>query len=388
MQKVVFESADRAFHQELHRRVDAYFADRGISRKANAFMIAKGVYFSVVLALLWSALVFFTPHNAVFALLLCLLAGAHMAFFGFNVGHDAIHGAYSDRPWVNKLLSGTFDLLGASSTTWSVAHNFVHHTYTNIPSVDHDLDPGPWMKFSPQTSPQTALQKVLGTIFRFQFLYMWVLYGFTTLVWLIKKDFQQVFAPDPRTQKPAPTLDKVKVFAGKGLYAVVFIAIPLLVVDLPVWQIVVGMLVTQFASGFTLAITFQLAHCVEETAFPEPDAHRRIPQGWSAHQLRTTANFGGSNPVIAFFAGGLDHQVEHHLFPKTCHVHYPALSPLVRQTAREFGLPYLENPTLLGALRSHVRAMIRFGRPPAPATSTSDSRSEAHRASLEVAPAE
>jgi linoleoyl-CoA desaturase len=352
--KVSFQN-DRAFHDELNRRVDAYFAETGKSRAGNWLMKVKtAFFFSSFLAVY--ALILFAPIGALAQLALCFVIGALFAQLGFNIGHDAIHGASSRRPWLNRLLSMSFDIVGASSVTWSTAHNFVHHTYTNIPGVDHDLDPGPTMKFTQTAKP--------ALIYRAQFIYMWFLYGFTTLVWLFKKDFVQIFSPDPRTGKRAPLLDVLKVFRAKALYAVFFVAVPL-ALGVPLLHLVIGTLAMHFAAGVSLAVVFQLAHCVEGTHFPEPTEANKVESGWTAHQLRTTANFGSSNPLITFFVGGLDHQIEHHLFPKICHVHYPALSPIVKQCAHEYGLPYIEHPSLFGALASHTRLMYRFGRPAA-----------------------
>jgi linoleoyl-CoA desaturase len=353
--KVSFTGAhERPFHDELTRRVDAYFLDTNKSRSGGWHIAIKtAAYLGSFVALY--LLVVFGGLGALTNLALCFVMGALFAAIGFNVGHDAIHGASSRRPWLNRALSLSFDMLGASSLTWSRAHNFVHHTYTNIPGVDHDLDPGPVMKFHPTQNP--------GVIYRLQFIYMWLLYGFTTLVWLFKKDFAQIFAPDPRTNKRAPLTDILKVFAAKGAYVALFVVVPLVVMHVPVWQLILGTIAMHFAAGVCLALVFQLAHCVEGTSFPEPDAQDKVGSGWAAHQLRTTANFGGSNPLITFLVGGLDHQVEHHLFPKICHVHYPALSPIVKQCAHEYGLPYLENPSFAGAVRSHIRLMYRFGRP-------------------------
>lgn len=351
--KIVFSNPDRSFRDDVNRRVEAWFAERGISPRADGRIAFKVVFYMGALVALWSALVLAGPP-AWLALPLCVLIGMTFAGIGFNIGHDAIHGASSDKTWVNKLMSMSFDLMGASSTTWSVAHNFVHHTYTNIPGVDHDLEPGPWMIFKPTPRPPA--------IYRFQHIHAWFFYGFTTIVWLVKKDFEQIFAPDPRTGKRAPFTDVLKVFAGKLSHVTLVIALPLLLVDRPWWQIVIGIFVAHFAAGVTLAMVFQLAHCVEGTAFPAP-ADGKVADEWAAHQMRTTSNFGSSHPILGFLVGGLDHQVEHHLFPKVAHVHYPALSPIVRQCAADHGLPYLENRTFLGALASHVRTMKRFGRP-------------------------
>jgi linoleoyl-CoA desaturase len=353
--KISFVGAhERPFHDEVSRRVEAYFGERGLSKHGDWRIAAKTAVVGSLLVGLWAAIVF-GGFGALASLALCLALGVVIANIGFNIGHDAIHGATTGTPWKNKLLSMGFDLCGAASITWSTAHNFVHHTYTNIPGVDHDLDPGPVMHFRQTANP--------GLIYRLQHVYCFFLYGFTTVVWLFKKDFVQIFSPDPRTGKRAPLADVLRVLRAKLLYAVAFVALPAVFIDRPWWQLVIGMFAMHFAAGFSLAFIFQLAHVVEGTEFPEVDGSHKLDGGWAAHQMRTTANFGGSNPLLTALFGGLDHQIEHHLFPKICHVHYPALSPIVRACAHEYGLPYIEHRTFWGAVRSHVRMMHRFGRP-------------------------
>ncbi len=367
-QKVTFDASDRAFHDAVNARVEAYFARTGRSTKATPFVQFKVMLYLTALASSYGAVVF-GGFGVPASIALCLLIGFLFATIGFNVGHDAIHGAFSEKPWVNALFSLSFDQMGASSLTWSIAHNFVHHTYTNIPGVDHDLDPGPVMKFTQTDKP--------AFVYRFQFLYAWVLYGLTTLVWLFKKDLTQILQPDPRTNKRAPARDVLRVVAAKTWYFAVYVAIPMVVMPVPWWYVVVGNIVAHAVAGLTLAVVFQLAHCVVGTTFPEASADRKMASGWAAHQMRTTANFGSSNRLLTFFVGGLDHQIEHHLFSKVSHAHYRALSPIVQTTALEFGLPYLQSPTFAGALLSHTRALYRFGRPAprAPPTASLSTRS-------------
>lgn len=304
--------------------------------------------------------------------------GVFMAAMGFNVGHDAIHGAFSDNPRVNALLSRTFDVAGASSYTWSTAHNFVHHTYTNVPGVDHDLDPGPFMLFSARENPHW--------IYRFQHLYAFALYFFTYVVWVFKKDFQQVLSPDPRNGKPVAKARVVEVVVGKVVHLGLFLALPLLVSGYAPWQVVLGYFTAIAMTGLTAAIVFQLAHVVEGTDFPRADDDHRIHDSWAAHQLKTTANFAPHSPFWNFFTGGLNHQVEHHLLYKIAHCHYPAIAPIVAEVAARHGVPYHVYPTFSAALLAHVRTMRRFGH--GEATRVTTSRTPTTPTTLEPLPAE
>ncbi len=347
-----FDAHDDRLLRALRERVDAYFSERGLSKHADARMVAKTVFF---LGGNWALLALLSSGSlpALAALPLCLLLGVLLAGIGFNVGHDAIHGAYSKHHWVNKALGYSFDLMGASSLMWSHAHNVVHHTYTNVPGVDHDLEPGPWLLFYAREKP--------ARVYRAQHVYAFVMYCFTALVWVFKKDLEQALSVDPRTGRCATAREVASVVGWKLLHLGLYLGLPLAFSGYAWWQVLAGYVTMLAAAGFTLAVVFQLAHVVEETGFPRPeDCSGR---SWTAHQLHTTANFAPDSALVGFFCGGLNHQVEHHLFARICHVHYPAIAPLVREVALAHGLPYHQNPTFFAALQSHVRAMKRFGRP-------------------------
>ncbi len=354
-QRIRFDPLGTGFHAEVKRRVDAFFEDGAAARTADSAMVGKTVFWFVALAALYGLLLGDVLPGPL-GWVACAAFGFTFAVVGFNVGHDALHGAYSRRAWLNRVLGWTFQGFGTASYTWTIAHNVVHHTWTNIPGHDTDLDPGLWMRFH-ASAPH-------GSAHRFQHLYAWGLYCFTTLVWVFQKDFVQVLSKDPRTGRRAPLLGVASVLVSKLSHAVFFIGLPILVVDRPLWQIAIGYLLMHFAAGLTLAVVFQLAHVVEGTLAPDGPAG----DAWADHQMRTTSNFGRGSFLCQFVCGGLNHQVEHHLFPRICHVHYPAIAPIVERTAREFGLPYLEHATFVGALASHARTLRALGRAPSTAT--------------------
>ena len=340
-----------AFHGELRRRVDAYFEERGLSKAANAAMVSKTIFW---LTFTWGAWALTLSQIVPFpySILVWAAQGFGFACIGFNIGHDAIHGAYSEKKWVNRLLSWSFDVMGASSYTWSVAHNVIHHTYTNIQGVDMDLEPGPTMIFYPQ-KPRFYQ--------RFQHYYAWFLYHYVGLIWVYIKDYHQIFRIDPQTGKRARPIDVVQMLTGKALHMGLLLGVPLLLTSTPVWQTLIGYYVLLAVGGFTLAIVFQLAHCIEGVVFPRvPGDADKMPEAWAEHQLRTTANFGRT-ALATFICGGLDHQIEHHLMPRICHIHYRAIAPIVKQCAEEHGLPYIHNGSFPEAVAAHYRTMRRLG---------------------------
>lgn len=344
--------ADSAFQKDLRSRVDAYFTDKGISKGANGAMWAKTVFWLTLAfgSLLTAGL---APLPVPVAILLWCVAGFGFAGVGMNVSHDAIHGSTSTSKGINGFFSWTFDSIGVSSATWRIAHNLLHHTYTNVPGVDTDIDPGPWMRFQPGL-------KILPW-HRFQKYYAWFLYPLTSLLWVYQKDFFQMSVPHPRTGEKYPASEWVKLFIGKGIHVGVFLVLPLTMGPQPTIVTVVGYLLLHSIGGFTLAVVFQLAHVIEGVRYPTVDAASgMLPRGWMEHELLTTANFGTTR-LCTFITGGLDHQVEHHLFPNICHIHYRDIAPIVKQCAHDHGLPYLHSGTFVQALGSHARMLDHLG---------------------------
>ncbi|RSK29780.1 fatty acid desaturase family protein [Hymenobacter metallilatus] len=351
--------ARSTFFATVRQRADAYFASRQLSRHANATMWAKALFFLGSFGLLY-CLILFGSFGPLALLGLAGLLGACCAFIGFNICHDALHHAFSANKRVNRFFSLLFNLIGANPYVWTITHNVVHHTYTNIPGHDEDIEVAPGLVRLSAEEPLRPWQ-------RYQQLYAFPLYGLASLSWVLRKDYVKFFRrkigehPTPSH----PRREYINLFAYKALYYLLFIVVPLLVLDITWWQFVVGFLVLHFVEGLVLGLVFQLAHVVEGTAFPQPDASGDMQEAWAVHQLRTTANFAPRSALASFLCGGLNRQIEHHLFPNVCHVHYPALSHIVRETAREFGLPYLENPSFAAALRSHYRILHKLGRPAA-----------------------
>ncbi|MBL7810960.1 MAG: acyl-CoA desaturase [Bacteroidetes bacterium] len=344
------------FFPTLKSRVDAYFAEKKISSHANAEMVFKTFLFTGGMVLFY-CLILFGGFGPWAMLGFSMLLGACIAFIGFNVCHDAIHGGYSANGKVNHILGLLFNVVGANAYVWSITHNVIHHTYTNIPGHDEDIDVAPGMI---RLSPEEEWKPVM----RYQHLYAFLLYGLASLSWVLRKDYKKFFQEyiGPRKNEHKPT-DYFTLFFFKAVYYTIFIVIPLVVLPITWWQFIIGFVAMHLVEGMILGVIFQLAHVVESTEFPYPNTENKIEENWAVHEMRTTANFARKNRVINFLVGGLNFQVEHHLFPQVCHVHYPKIAPIVEATAREFNVPYNDNPTFLGAIQSHYRMLKQFGNP-------------------------
>jgi len=349
-----FSGSDR-FVRELRRRVDAYFEQTGRSRRDCPEM-----YFKTASILAWFVaaylLLLFVFTSWWTVLPLAVILGVSIAAIGFNIQHDGGHRAYSDRRWVNKIMAMTLDLMGGSSYLWDWKHNSIHHTYPNIDGHDDDIDVGLLARLSPH-------QKRLG-FHRLQGIYLWLLYGFLAIKWHFYDDFYNVAVGRIGGHKiPRPRGKDLLVFIG-GKVAFFSIAFGIPILLHPVWAVLCVYAVAAFVSGVVLSVVFQLAHCVGEADFPVPvEGGARMETDWAVHQVQTTVDFARRSRVLCWFLGGLNFQVEHHLFTKICHVHYPALSKVVEETCREFGVRYAEHKSLWSAVASHFRWLVLMGRP-------------------------
>lgn len=354
-QRIIFNRKNLAdFQPTLRKRVNDYFKDNNISRNANSLMIFK----TVVILLVYATTYALALSNILspWALLgVVLLHGFATALIGLNIAHDAIHGAYSSSPKVNKFLGALFNVIGANDYNWSISHNMVHHTFTNIPDHDGDIDQVPVIR----TNPNQDLWKM----HRFQHVYIFFLYMLSSLSWVMMKDYV-ILSKDKvggLTKPKTPTKEIIRLFGYKLVYYTLFLIIPILVINLPWYMIVLGFVLMHLVEGLTLALIFQVSHIIEGVSFLKPDEKGVMENSWAAHQVLTSANYGMNSPTVVFLTGGLNFQIEHHLFPNICHIHYPNIAPIVKQTAEEFGLRYVEYKTFMDALRSHARTLKRFG---------------------------
>jgi linoleoyl-CoA desaturase len=355
--KLKFNGSDR-FLRELRRRVDAYFERTGRPRRDCPQMYFKT---ATILAWFFSAyvLLVFVCTSWWIVLPLAVVLGLSMAAIGFNIQHDGGHKAYSERPWINKVMALTLDLMGGSSYLWDWKHNSIHHTYPNVNGQDDDINVGYLARLSPQ-------QRRFW-FHRLQGIYMWLLYGFLAIKWHLIDDFYQISTGHIGGHKiPRPKGKDLAIFiAGKVTFFSLAFVIPMLLH--PWWAVLGVYAIAAFVSGVVLSIVFQLAHCVGEADFPVPvpipGGGERIQNEWAIHQVQTTVDFARGNRLLCWFLGGLNFQIEHHLFHKICHVHYPALSKVVEEACKEFGITYSEHKTFFSAVGSHFRWLVLMGRP-------------------------
>ena len=354
--KVTFNNKQKEFFNALKEEVDAYFAKNGLKKTGNWKLYAKTLILLPLSVAMYMLMIFFPMHWSLL-LVLSLLFGLNMAAIGFNVMHDACHGSFSTKNWVNELFGLTNNFLGGNAFLWKLKHNIIHHTYTNVDGVDDDINNMPFMRQC-STQPWKPMH-------RFQSVYMFLLYGFTSL-FMFLMDYVKYFSKKVYTTplKKMNAKEHIIFWGGKLFFIGFYIVLPVVFLGWKGWLLV--FLVSQFTLGLTLAIVFQLAHVVEHAEFSAAGTDPvKIENEWAIHQIKTTANFAFSNKIITWFVGGLNYQIEHHLFPRISHIHYPAISQIVKQTCEQFGLNYIYFPSTRAAVLSHVRFMNQMGRKPA-----------------------
>jgi len=346
------------FFPTLKKRVDNYFQTHQIRKQGNMKLYIK----TAVLMSLYLGpfiLMLCIPFSGGMQIALWSLMGLAMAGIGMSVMHDANHGAYAKNARINALVGYSLNLLGGSVSNWKMQHNVLHHTYTNVAEMDEDIDDKLLMRFCPHSERRAY--------HRFQFIYVVFFYSILTLYWVTLKDFVQYFTyrkHNALSEDRKNSVQKiVQILALKVIYFGVILGLPY-ILGLSMGTVIAGFLIMHAIAGFILALVFQLAHTVEGTSHPLPNEMGVIENDWAMHQLITTSNFSRRNKFVSWYVGGLNFQVEHHLFPYISHVHYPELAEIVKSTAEEFGVPYLENRTFSGAVASHFAFLYQLGKKP------------------------
>jgi len=343
------------FARTLKSRVNHYFSENNIDRGANTQMVVKTLTALSIYLIPFIGMLLFDVQSIPLLFLLWAIMGFGKAFIGMAVMHDSLHGAYSRKKFINRFIGWSTWLLGVDSKNWQIQHNVLHHSFTNIEHIDEDIEPRFIFRFSPN-QPWKPIQK-------FQHLYALFFYGFSTLIWVTVKDFIKAFKYKKENLiKPGRPFQWhiAQIILRKIIYFSLFLVLPSLWLSYPIWMVALMFLTMHFVAGFILTFTFQCAHVMETSEFIDIE-EKVVPENRLVHQLKTTANFGMNSRLLFWFTGGLNHQIEHHLFPHICHIHYRKIAGIVRTTAAEFDIPYHTQPSLAQAIYQHLNMLKALG---------------------------
>ncbi|MFZ4262105.1 fatty acid desaturase family protein [Sphingobacterium sp. HJSM2_6] len=345
--QVKFNNADALFSKALKLKINNYFQKDQINKTGSRRLMLKAIILLSSLALIYSILLFIQPHW-IFNLILCVILGVNLAAIGFNIMHDAGHNSFSENKKLNTILSYSLNLLGGNIFLWKLKHNIAHHTYTNINGEDHDIE----IKFM-----RIHHDQPLKRHHKYQHFYFILLYSISYLAWIFFQDYEKYFRQRLSVNSEKfhfPRNEKIIFWVSKFIHFNIFITIPIIFVGFgPTF---IGLLVTSIVCGLCLATVFQLAHVVDETEFKTLDNYK-VEDEWMIHQLQSTANFATKSKILTWLLGGLNYQVEHHLFPKISHIHYPKINEFVKETCVEYDIKYNEYKTFVDAFKSHLKVI-------------------------------
>ena len=350
------KTSQKEFSATLHQRVNSYFSDNGIDQHAGQHMILKSILLFGLYAGIYLVIITGTISSISFLFLLWALLGLTQSLIGMCVMHDAVHGAYTKNRFGRKILEIPILAIGVEPRIWRIEHNILHHTYPNVEGVDQDIHPRTVFRFTVHQTPKWfhAYQHIYATFF----------YALLIIEWLTVKDILKAMRYHRMGffKSPVETIRVILVIVVKKLvFYFMFLFLPLQF--LPIDSLlIVGMFLTMLVvAGLSMAIIFQLAHVVPH-CHAEDNAIQLAGKNWHVHQLESTCDFAHGNKLLSYLIGGLNYQIEHHLFPNICHVHYPAISPIIKQTAKEFGIPFHYEETFIGAIRAHYTHLKNLGK--------------------------
>lgn len=350
-----------AFSKEISRRVNEYFKSQNIKKFGNWKIFLKIPILYTLFFLPYLLMMFGVVQNIWLMLIMTMIMGVGMSGIGFAVMHDANHGSFSRYKWINTILGYSMEMLGGNSINWRIQHNVLHHSFTNVHGMDEDIQPpSNILRFSPNEK--------IKKIHRWQVYYVWILYGLLTLSWMTAKDFNQLVRYKRKgllaSQNVSLNRAVTQLVISKVVYYGYILVLPMLFLDVAWWQCLIGFASMHFISGIILSYVFQIAHVVPEAEFLTKETYKEdnVEESWAKHQLLTTANFAKKNPFLTWFLGGLNFQIEHHLFPDISHIHYPKIASIVKSTAKEYNVPYNYFKTFHGAVFAHHKMLYRLGR--------------------------
>lgn len=351
MTNLSHNNTQRPLQAALSEAVNGYFKQNNLAKTGDQALFSKALI--ILFFHLASYALFFIVAEP-YSWLAWAFHGFTTALVGFNIMHDGAHASFSKNKKLNNLAAHTFNMIGSNAFYWKQKHNLNHHPYTNVAVADEDIEAFGLLRMSPD-KPRYWFHK-------WQHIYVWALYPLTSLFWFFILDYIAYFnqkIADQKFSQKYQFKDSAIFWISKLGYVSIYLLIPAYFLD---WKtVLIGFLCLHAVMGFLFAVVFQLAHVVDKTEFPRPDEHGNLPYEWAAHQLATTADFAPKSKIVTWCLGGLNFQVEHHLFPRISHTHYPAIHKIVQEVCSQNHILHREYPTLWQAILGHARHLKNLG---------------------------
>ena len=340
--------SDQNFRHAVTARAEAYFTRTGGSRLADLSIYAKAGLFAALMAGCYAALLA-NLFGALGSFALAIAYGLFTLFLVINVAHDASHVALTgNRRIDHAVCRALLALVGIDGYLWTMRHDGSHHVFPNVNGCDADIDENPVLRLSPN-HPRKPFQ-------RWQHLYASFVYTLTLAHSLVVNDFVYLAKTELAnmrgiTHKPR---DVAILYATKAFYVTLNIVLPLAFIRLPWWQILMGY--AAMSAVMSLAFIFLLVgtHFSTKARYPVPGPDGYLGTTWAVHVMETSVDWLPGSRVAMFFSGGANAHAAHHFFPRVSHRHNRALTRIIRDTAREFGVRYNET-SFFGVIALHFR---------------------------------
>jgi len=354
--KLKYKSKDSTeqVYRQIRAKADKYFASQKRGKAGNVALFLK---MTVQFLMLFVAYAYVLTSETIFGFFFSSLAfGFIFLVLGINIGHDAAHHCVTGNAKIDdKIFKGIFGFQGLSGYLWQIRHNQSHHIFPNVYDADSDVELTSLILLSPN-------QKVYR-FHKYQHLYAPILYMFFSLAWVFFEDFKLFTKKEQGNLhiEKIPAIEWVKLFTYKFIYIAIFIALPLYLTPLSLSSILISFLFMHFVLSIFLSFTFFISHHVNEVTYAE--SHNSVVEdSWVHHQVITTIDFNADNYLAHFIFGGFNTHIAHHLFPEASHIHYPALTEIIKETFAEHSLPWYKSYTFLKGVRSHLSLLKRIGR--------------------------
>ena len=357
MKNIKYSKQKLDFTTDLRNLVNEYFSKSNLEFYGNRKIYLKTIFMALLYLAPFILMISGLISSVVLIMACWFIMGLGMSGLGMVTMHDANHGSFSKNQNVNRFFGNSLYLLGGFPPNWRYQHNTLHHGYTNIEGHDEDIAPPGILRFSPH--------RPLKKLHRYQHIYAWFFYSLMTISWIVAKDFKRLKTYEKMGVKLSGKRKNsslmTNLIISKIAYYSIFLVIPLLVIPVSWYWVIGGFLLMHFTSGLVLSTIFQTAHVVPTSEFPVPNESGEINNNWTIHQLYTTSNYSPKSKIFSWFVGGLNYQVEHHLFPYISHVHYRDLSKIVQAKAKEYNLPYHVNKSFAQAVWQHIKMLKLLG---------------------------
>jgi linoleoyl-CoA desaturase len=298
--------------------------------RANCKRTIQSLIIFVILTLFCLLL---RKHSSEVVMIELTLLGFFLFLGGTHVLHEGTHGNLSRRPAINRGFVMLYEWIACfSADQYRLRHLSLHHAQPNVGQLDNDLHAKDLLRFSP-AFPHRPYH-------RFQFIYAPLLYslGIIQIAWI--EDFKRLLTSRLAGHPHAPwrLRDIVRQVSAKLTHFAVFIGIPLTLY--PTGSVLLAYLYVYLIGSLGIALIFQVTHVNTMVEFPSVDKTHLLKKDWYEHQIATAINYAPESQLALFLTGGVNLQIEHHLFPDIPANRYAEVGEKVKEITEKYGQNY------------------------------------------------